>query len=130
MKSFRPEQLYLFKDERPHRALIFEQPMTFKGLELLNPPQGGRRYKIRRNWMFDNEIDWVRNWLMFPAPRDTSDGTRRKVGLKKSGKVAILGIKSVLQITRLSRSQPQVIKTMESSISSPWQGKACLVECL
>jgi hypothetical protein len=27
-----------------------------------NPPQGGHRIKPRCNWMFDNEIDWVKKY--------------------------------------------------------------------
>ena len=41
------------------RALTFEQRRKAK---LFDPPQGGHRINLRCNWMFDNEIDWVKKY--------------------------------------------------------------------
>jgi hypothetical protein len=50
-------KLELFKAEHPKRMLTFEQRRKAK---LFDPPQGGHRINLRCNWMFDNEIDWVK----------------------------------------------------------------------
>jgi hypothetical protein len=43
----------------PKRMLTFGQR---RKAICSNPPQGGHRIKPRCNWMFDNEIDWVKKY--------------------------------------------------------------------
>jgi len=59
------EKLELFKVEHPKRMLTFELRRKAK---LFDPPQGGHRINLRCNWMFDNEIDWVKKITRLSRP--------------------------------------------------------------
>jgi hypothetical protein len=77
-----------------HKTLTFEQSRKAK----FNPAPGRDAGAIRRNWMFDNEIDWVNELIRYLYGFGEATGeTRRKAGLRTPVDVAGLYIGSVLK---------------------------------